>query len=431
MDSDVSEIIQRLSASRSVPLLRLIDRAGFGLAAPGDPDPAVVEPYRWLLARVGDGITLTKAGHLPPAVVTETMTTLGWDADWIGRNNREEQTLPVAELRDSARRMGLLRVQRGILLRTVAGRKLTDDPAALWWHIAEHLPLARDDGERQAGLLYLLTVAAGLAEKNELIAEGMIVLGWADSRTRQPLDPLDAFRVARDTWAVFRRLRIQPRTRWGEPDVPPTPAAVALARAALLGRTGAVAAERPSPRGRDDKAVELTITLRDIEPPVWRRVVVPASLTLGGLHTVIQTAMGWSDSHLHMFVIDRVRYGDIDDPGGDEQTHTVADVRVKKFVYEYDFGDSWAHDIRVGQRLASVGAGTPHCAGGARACPPEDCGGAWGYEHLLEVLADPSDEEHDEMLEWVGGEFDPEAFDVAATNELLELYDRHSRRPGR
>ena len=95
--------------------------------------------------------------------------------------------------------------------------------------------------------------------------------------------------------------------------------------------------------------------------------------------------------------------------------------------YQYDFGDGWDHDIRVGQRLASVGLGTPHCVDGARACPPEDCGGAPGYEHLLAVLADPADPEHAELLEWVGGEFDPDAFDVAATNEILELYDRHTR----
>ncbi len=86
----------------------------------------------------------------------------------------------------------------------------------------------------------------------------------------------------------------------------------------------------------------------------------------------------------------------------------------------------------MGQRLASIGTGTPHCVDGARACPPEDCGGPGGYEHLLEVLADPADPadpERAELLEWVGGDFDPDAFDPAATNALLELHDRHTRRP--
>jgi hypothetical protein len=100
---------------------------------------------------------------------------------------------------------------------------------------------------------------------------------------------------------------------------------------------------------------------------------------------------------------------------------------LNEFNYEYDFGDSWHLDVRIEQVISSIGSGTPRLIGGARACPPEDCGGLWGYEHLLEVLADPSDEEHEEMLEWVGGAFDPEAFDLETTNVALELYDRHTR----
>lgn len=142
--------------------------------------------------------------------------------------------------------------------------------------------------------------------------------------------------------------------------------------------------------------------------------------------------MGWQDYHLHLFDVGGVLYGDVEDfPGeiGDEDTFTVGEAAAvaRTWRYQYDFGDGWDHDIRVGQRLAAVGPGTPHCVDGARACPPEDCGGAPGYEHLLAVLADPSDPEHAELLEWVGGEFDPDAFDLAATNELLELYDRHTR----
>ena len=160
---------------------------------------------------------------------------------------------------------------------------------------------------------------------------------------------------------------------------------------------------------------------------------MPTSLTLRQLHAVLQTAMGWEDYHLHLFDVGGVLYGDVEEfqgEIGDEETFTVGDAAAVAgtWRYQYDFGDGWDHDIRVGQRLASVGLGTPHCVDGARACPPEDCGGAPGYGHLLEVLADPADPEHAELLEWVGGEFDPDAFDVAATNEILELYDRHTRR---
>ena len=179
--------------------------------------------------------------------------------------------------------------------------------------------------------------------------------------------------------------------------------------------------------------MQLTVTLRDIEPAIWRRMVVPASLTLRELHAVIQTAMGWQDYHLHLFEVDGVLYGDIDEVQshllGDDETFTVGQVAdlVSGFRYEYDFGDTWDHDIAIEQVVPSVGVRTPHLVGGARACPPEDCGGPPGYEHLLEVLTDPSHDEHEELLQWVGGAFDPEAFDLAETNAYLELYDRHTR----
>jgi hypothetical protein len=415
-----------------MPLLRLIDDAGVDGAQVPAPDPEAVEPYRWFLSRVGDGIRLSKAGYLPPAVVEETMRALGWDADWFGKANREDHTYPVWELRELARRMGLLRKHRGVLLRTVAGRRLTDDPPGLWWHLADHLQLARTEVEEDAGALFLLAVAAGRSRPHAVVAQGLSALGLINTATGRAPTETDAVELTRDTWAVFRQLGLLSR-RSREEEVP-TPGAVALARAALLGRD---VAEPPAPRaavtGRPEEALELTVVLRDTDPPVWRRIVVPTSLPLSQLHAVLQTAMGWQDYHLHLFDVGGVLYGDVEDfPGelGDEETFTVADAAgvAEEWRYHYDFGDGWDHDIRVGQRLASVGTGTPHCLDGARACPPEDCGGTPGYEHLLRVLADPADPEHAELLEWVGGEFDPDAFDVAATNELLELYDRHTRR---
>jgi hypothetical protein len=227
-----------------------------------------------------------------------------------------------------------------------------------------------------------------------------------------------------------------PRDRqWDEPEPPPSPQARTLARAALLGR-GATAeasgAPKPEQRGAE-RAVQLTVTLGEIEPPIWRRLVVPASLTLRELHAMIQTAMGWQDYHLRLFDVDGVLYGDVEEmegrPLGDEEVFTVGQAAesVDQFSYEYDFGDSWTHYVQVDQVIASVGAGTPHLVGGARACPPEDCGRPGGYEELLEVLADPAHEDHEHMLSWVGGAFDPEAFDLAGTNANLELYDRHTR----
>src|SRR3954469_10289717 len=191
MKADHASLVDRLRATGSVGLLRLIDNAEVDAGPLPIPDPAVVEPYRWLLVRVGDGVRLTQAGRLPPALVEETMRTLGWDADWIGKMNREDQTYPVAELRELARRMGLLRLHRGVLLRTVVGRRLTDDPTALWWHLADRLPLARTAVEQLAGVLFLLAVAAGRPRPHARVAEGLTALGLIDVATSQPPDELD------------------------------------------------------------------------------------------------------------------------------------------------------------------------------------------------------------------------------------------------
>lgn len=152
-------------------------------------------------------------------------------------------------------------------------------------------------------------------------------------------------------------------------------------------------------------------------------------MTLARLHDVIQMAMGWDDYHLHEFEIGGVRYG-IDDgegwgpPPKDERRarlHQVAPVGTT-VAYQYDFGDCWDHDIEVEAVLpAEAGQRYPVCLAGEGACPPEDCGGTWGFAELLEVLADPDHEEHERMLQWVGGAFDPEHFDLGAVNETLSF----------
>jgi len=171
---------------------------------------------------------------------------------------------------------------------------------------------------------------------------------------------------------------------------------------------------------------QLKITLRDVRPPIWRRVQV-GDCTLARLHDLIQTCMGWDGGHLHAFDIGGEQYGE---PDPDDMMEVQNEARLKlsqvvaqgykKFTYTYDFGDNWEHILQVEKTLpAEAGVSYPRCVAGKRACPPEDCGGPWGYAEFLEAIGDPKHERHEDLREWIDGEFDPEAFDIAAVNAEL------------
>jgi Plasmid pRiA4b ORF-3-like protein len=173
---------------------------------------------------------------------------------------------------------------------------------------------------------------------------------------------------------------------------------------------------------------QLKITLKDSKPPIWRRVQVPADVTLAKLHQIIQAAMGWYDSHLHQFTVRGTSYGEPHPDYGFEmknersvKLNQVAPTEKSKLVYQYDFGDDWEHDIVVEKILpAEAGVRYPVCLTGKRACPPEDVGGVWGYEAMLEAINDPKHPEHDDMIEWLEEDFDPEAFDLEVVNRRLK-----------
>jgi hypothetical protein len=182
--------------------------------------------------------------------------------------------------------------------------------------------------------------------------------------------------------------------------------------------------------GAPDREVEnmdiyqLKITLKRIKPPIWRRIEVPASIKLGELHDVLQDVMGWEDAHMHQFMIGNTTYGvpDREFDVRNENATQLSQVASEggTLVYEYDFGDSWEHLIEVEKvSPAESGKHYPVCIAGKRACPPEDCGGAWGYENLLATLSNPDDEEYEEMREWAGEDFDPEALDLDEVNAML------------
>lgn len=171
---------------------------------------------------------------------------------------------------------------------------------------------------------------------------------------------------------------------------------------------------------------QLKVTLAQVEPPVWRRVRVPAPYTLDRMHRVVQYAMGWHDQHLHSFDIGGVQYGQ-PDPVGELVLRDELDFRLDAvagkgdtFRYTYDFGDWWEHEITVEDVLgADPEERYPVCTGGARACPPEDVGGPHGYREMLEALADPEHPQHQATRDWLGREYDPEVFDAGLATTLL------------
>jgi len=195
----------------------------------------------------------------------------------------------------------------------------------------------------------------------------------------------------------------------------------------------------------------LKLTLKNIKPPIWREFLVPSDIRLDRLHEVIQIVMGWEDCHLHEFS-NGVRgpggliFGPPAEPGFDlpgmggppiraEKKATLLDlapVKGSKFRYWYDFGDDWYHDAVV-KAVAEPKPGVvvPLCIKAAGACPPEDCGGPWGYANLLAVLRDPKHEEYEELSEWVGDDWDPGHYDIAAVNEDLAALVAYWNKPPR
>ncbi len=179
---------------------------------------------------------------------------------------------------------------------------------------------------------------------------------------------------------------------------------------------------------------QLKITLIGAEPPIWRRIQV-TDCTLNKLHQHIQAAMGWHNCHLHHFRIGKQLFGDpsllaesFEELNYDDSTAThISDILPSngkrfRFNYEYDFGDSWEHEVLFeGCPKVEPGRKYPLCLEGERACPPEDVGGVHGYANFLDVIQDDSHEQHEEMLEWVGGAFDPESFNPSTATKKMKI----------
>jgi hypothetical protein len=196
----------------------------------------------------------------------------------------------------------------------------------------------------------------------------------------------------------------------------------ALGRWAMARRLG-----EPEP-GEPILQIKVTL-LETAAPEVWRRLLVPAGIRLDRLHRVVQVAMGWQNYHLHSFTDGATTYGRADPELDFTDERAVSLVELVKgegdrLGYSYDFGDGWEHEILVEKAtVAEPDLRYPVCSAGEGACPPEDCGGPWGYQELREVLADPSNDEHERMLGWLGlanaADFDPTRFDLDRTNQAI------------
>lgn len=183
-------------------------------------------------------------------------------------------------------------------------------------------------------------------------------------------------------------------------------------------------------------AYQLKVALMESDPPIWRRISVPGDTTLSRLDRIIQTAMGWTNSHLHTFTAGGVVYSEPsaewEEPVRNERRTRLGQIVKEEgeaFVYEYDMGDSWRHQVLVEEvRVGSDETAGPVCLSGARACPPEDCGGIHGYYSTLEILRNPRHEEYQNTKTWIesmtGGPFDPDAFDIDVVNAALRALRR-------
>ena len=279
-----------------------------------------------------------------------------------------------------------------------------------------------DEAEHRA--LRRILVLDGEAERTILrarpSADGILLSGSIDEiEYLQGFVAAEANHEARATRArVLYRIfdRIEDRLRAADPQ-------------ATRGATVAWPIGRPAATGQEanEAVYRLRVELADVYPSVWREVLVPAEITLQRLHQVLQDVMGWNDCHLHRFEIGDAFYGpleleDIFDVR-DERKARLCDAvpgAAARFVYVYDFGDHWTHEIIVEEiSAADPSLAAPICLAGERACPPEDVGGPGGYDELLSVLRNPKHPEFEYLRTWAGESFDPEVFDPESVNTRL------------
>lgn len=180
-------------------------------------------------------------------------------------------------------------------------------------------------------------------------------------------------------------------------------------------------------RSKSTKSYQLRVELKGVKPAVWRRIGVPGNIKLSKLHQILLAVMGWQGGHLHEFIFADAMYGQAEEemePGVEDESRVSlikATADSNSFTWVYDYGDYWEHKVKV-ERIVDLGVPLDMaiCITGRNACPPEDVGGVPGYAEFLDAIRDPANPEHQTMLEWCGGAFDPSAFDPFVAQERLD-----------
>jgi Plasmid pRiA4b ORF-3-like protein len=403
-----------------------------------------VGQLRTFLGWVGEGRALTQTGRVRLADARELVELLDTgdlvDEREARRRISSSTELPVlTAIVNWAKESGLVRVSRGRLVPVKKNAPLLDRPLELWARMLEAFPrlgatlcqpgwgesFLRGHFQEAIGVLFEDLHRRGgsidIAEACDLAWETVTALYFLEQASEQQrmlwrkLNDRDVRHVL-DVLERFGSLR-----RSGE--------RVTLTE---LGSCGMRRATGEASQGDPILQVKVSL-LGTSKPPVWRRLLVPADTRLDRLHRVIQAAMGWEDYHMHVFSDGSREYGrpDPELEHRDERKATLSSLLERagdRIRYTYDFGDGWEHEIVLENGLvAEPGVRYPVCVAGKGACPPEDCGGVWGYEDLREALADPAHEQHQEMLEWLGlqtaREFDSARFDADEVNRALGAGD--------
>jgi hypothetical protein len=402
---------------------------------------------RSLAAWVGDGRKLTQTGRIGLADARHLVELLGTGdtidpkiGDRVFKTRSSEELGYLTRIVEWAKAARLVRVSGARLVPVKKNASLLDRPLDLVMAMLKAYPklgkslfprgpyrqsLVGDEfGDVGEALVTTMFAHAGPCPLSLLraMADDMITQRYVLSRlTEQQLDFL------RGTIETDVRIAVAALAALG---VTTIDEAEETAELTALGRF-AIGRSRGMPLP-GEPVLQVRLTLLDVaDPPVWRRVLVPAAYSLDRVHLVIQAAMGWQNYHMHAFRVGELSYGP--DPEGmlghlEEAKVHLADLAEvgMRIGYEYDFGDSWEHELFVEARTAAEASRTyPACTGGEGACPPEDSGGYPGYQQLKEILADPSNEEYEEMRAWadsqVRGEFDPASFDLAQAKARVSI----------